>query len=68
VRGQGMPSLNRGRRGDLQVVVNVLIPRRLSDQQRDLLEQLSATLTPENLRTEDSIFAKLRRALGSQAA
>jgi molecular chaperone DnaJ len=68
VRGQGMPSLNRGRRGDLQVVVNVLIPRRLSDQQRDLLEQLSATLTPENLRSEDSIFAKLRRALGSQAA
>jgi molecular chaperone DnaJ len=68
VRGQGMPSLNRGRRGDLQVVVNVVIPRRLSDQQRDLLEQLSATLTPENLRSEDSIFAKLRRALGSQAA
>ena len=31
----------RGRRGDLQVVVNVVIPRRLSDEQRELLEQLN---------------------------
>jgi molecular chaperone DnaJ len=68
VRGQGMPALNRGRRGDLRVVVNVVIPRRLSDSQRELLEQLNASLTVENLRSDDSIFAKLRRALGSQVA
>jgi molecular chaperone DnaJ len=68
VRGEGMPALSRGRRGDLKVVVNVLIPRRLSDQQRDLLEQLNASLTVENLRSDDSIFAKLRRVLGSQVA
>jgi molecular chaperone DnaJ len=68
VRGEGMPSLGRSRRGNLRVVVNVLIPRRLSDEQRSLLEQLSETLTDENLRSEESMFAKLRRALGSQAA
>ncbi len=68
VRGEGMPSLGRSRRGNLRVVVNVLIPRRLSDEQRSLLEQLSGTLTDENLRSEESMFAKLRRALGSQAA
>ena len=68
LRGQGMPSLRRGRRGDLRVVVNVVIPRRLSDEQRELLEQLNETLTHENLRSEESIFAKLRRALGSHAA
>jgi molecular chaperone DnaJ len=68
VRGEGMPSLGRSRRGDLRVVVNVLIPRRLNDEQRSLLEQLSGTLTDENLRSEESMFAKLRRALGSQAA
>jgi molecular chaperone DnaJ len=68
VRGEGMPSLGRSRRGNLRVVVNVLIPRRLSDEQRRLLEQLSGTLTEENLRSEESMFAKLRRALGSQAA
>jgi molecular chaperone DnaJ len=68
VRAQGMPSLRRGRRGDLRVVVNVVIPRRLSDEQRELLEQLNTTLTPENLRSEESMFAKLRRALGSHTA
>ncbi len=68
VRGQGMPSLGRGRRGDLRVVVNVVIPRRLNDEQRELLERLNATLTSENMRSEESMFAKLRRALGSQAA
>ncbi len=68
LRGEGMPSLGRGRRGNLRVVVNVVIPRRLSDEQRELLEQLKATLTDENLRSDESIFAKLRRALGSQAA
>jgi molecular chaperone DnaJ len=68
LRGQGMPALRRGRRGDLRVLVNVLIPRRLSPEQRELLAQFSDTITEENLRSEDSMFAKLRRALRSQAA
>jgi molecular chaperone DnaJ len=68
VRGEGMPSLGRGRRGNLRVVVNVVIPRRLSDHQRELLEELNGTLSEENLRSDESMFAKLRRALGSQAA
>ncbi len=68
VRGQGMPSLRGGRRGELRVVVNVLIPRRLSDHQRELLAQLSETLTEENLRTEESMLSKLRRVLRHPAA
>ncbi len=68
VRGQGMPSLRGGRRGNLRVVVNVLIPRRLSETQRELLGQLSETLTEENLRSEESMLGKLRRVLRHQAA
>ena len=68
LKGEGMPALGRSRRGNLRVVVNVVIPRRLSDEQRELLQQLNGTLTDENLRSEESMFAKLRRALGSQAA
>jgi len=41
----------------------VQIPRRLSDEQRALLEQFSATITEENLRGEESMFARLRRTL-----
>jgi molecular chaperone DnaJ len=68
LRGQGMPALRRGRRGDLRVVVNVLVPRRLTAEQRELLERLNDSLSEDNLRTQESVFAKLRRALGSQAA
>jgi molecular chaperone DnaJ len=63
LRGQGMPRLQRHGRGDLRVVVNVQIPRRLSDEQRSLLEQLNATITEENLRAEESMFSRLRRSL-----
>src|SRR6478609_8200752 len=68
VRGQGMPSLRGGRRGDLRVVVNIVIPRRLSDVQREMLGQLNDTLTEDNLRSEESVLAKLRRVLRHQAA
>jgi molecular chaperone DnaJ len=68
LRGEGMPALQRNRRGDLRVVVNVVIPRRLTEQQRDLLEQLHGTLTEENLRSDESMFAKLRRTLRGQTA
>jgi molecular chaperone DnaJ len=65
LRGKGMPSLGRGRRGDQRVVVNVMIPRKLNAEQRDLLERFSATLGDENLREDgdESLFARVRRAL-----
>jgi molecular chaperone DnaJ len=68
VRGQGMPSLRGGRRGDLRVIVNVVVPRHLSDEQRALTEQLEQTLTDANLRSDGSLFSKLKRALRHQAA
>ena len=68
LRGEGMPALHRGRRGNLRVVVNVVVPRRLNEEQRELLERLNGTLTAENLRTDESMFAKLRRTLRGQAA
>jgi len=63
LRGRGMPPLGRGRTGDLRVVVNVTIPRRLTSEQRDLLEKLAGTLTDENLKSDEGMFAKIKRAL-----
>jgi molecular chaperone DnaJ len=64
VSGRGFPPVSgRGRTGDLRVVVNVVIPRRLNRKQRDLLEQLSTSLTEENLREPEGMLAKLKRAL-----
>jgi molecular chaperone DnaJ len=66
VREQGMPSLRGGRRGNLCVVVNIVIPRHLDENQRELLGQLNDTLTDRNLSSEESVFAKLRRVLRHQ--
>ena len=66
VRGAGLPPLRgRGRRtGDLRVVVNVVIPRHLSREQRELYKRLSGTMTEHNLSTEEGVFGKLKRAFG----
>jgi molecular chaperone DnaJ len=63
LRGKGMARLQRHGHGDLRVVVNVQIPRRLSEQQRKMLERFNATITPDNLRSDESLFSRLRRAL-----
>jgi len=63
LRGRGMPPLGRGRTGDLRVVVNVAIPRRLTSEQRDLLEKLADSLTEDNLKSDEGMFAKIKRAL-----
>jgi molecular chaperone DnaJ len=64
LRGRGMPSLRGRHEGDLRVIVNVITPRNLSPDQRELLETFSATLTDENLHlhSDEGVFAKLRRA------
>jgi molecular chaperone DnaJ len=55
----------RGRRhGDLRVVVNVVIPRHLKREQRELISRLAESLTDENLRTDEGVFSKLKRAFG----
>jgi molecular chaperone DnaJ len=65
VRGKGMPSLRGRRRGDLQVVVDVIVPRHLSRDQRELMKQLADSLSEHNIRTDDGVFSKLRRAFGA---
>src|SRR5215211_4311827 len=63
LRGRGMPPLSRGRTGDLRVVVNVEIPRRLTREQRDLLERFADTITEDNSRADEGMLAKLKRVL-----
>ncbi|TML25670.1 MAG: molecular chaperone DnaJ [Actinobacteria bacterium] len=64
LRGRGLPPLRGVRRGDLRVVVDVVIPQRLSPEQRRLVKELADSLTEENLQSADEgVFAKLRRVL-----
>ena len=63
LRSRGLPPLGRGRTGDLHVHVNVVIPRKLSREQRDLLERLADSMNDRNLDTGEGMLSKLKRAL-----
>jgi molecular chaperone DnaJ len=65
VRGEGMPRLRRPeRRGDLRLVVNVVVPRRLDREQRELMRRLADSMTAENVDSHESLLGKLKRLLG----
>jgi len=65
VRGKGVPYLHHSGRGDLQVRLSVVIPKDLTDKQRDLLRQLAATFgggaTPKE---NKGFFDKVKDAFG----
>ena len=44
VRGRGVPAAGRQVAGDLLVTVNVVVPKKLNKEQRQLVEKLAATL------------------------
>ncbi len=44
LRGEGLPQLGGGRRGDQHVVFQVVVPRKLSRKQRDAAQQLDELL------------------------
>jgi molecular chaperone DnaJ len=62
VSGAGMPSVNGRRQGDLHVHVRVVVPAKLSSEQRQLVEELARLgggLEPEDQR---GLFERLKRA------
>lgn len=44
IPGAGVPRLKGGGRGDLHVVVNVVVPKKLTKRQRELLEELAQSM------------------------
>jgi molecular chaperone DnaJ len=62
LRGKGMPVLQGFGRGDHRLLVNVAVPRNLSDEQRRLLEDFARAEHEENYKAEEGFFEKLRAA------
>lgn len=61
--GKGMPVLQGFGRGDHRVLVNVLVPRALSDEQRRLLGEFERSAQPRNYEADDEgFFEKLKSA------
>jgi molecular chaperone DnaJ len=50
------------RRGDQRVLVNVTVPRRLSEEQRGLLEEFERRSDEHTYEADPSFFEKLKSA------
>lgn len=64
MRGRGVPHLRSNSRGDQLVIVNVTIPKRLDEDERDLFEKLAEKMDSEVLPQERGFFEKLKNVLG----
>jgi molecular chaperone DnaJ len=60
LRGKGLPSLNGRGPGDLYVTVHVVVPTRLSREQRRLMETLGSSINVENKPTERRVTEKTK--------
>ena len=43
IKGKGIADVNSGRKGDIYVVLNVVVPKKLSREQKKLFEKLADT-------------------------
>ncbi len=62
LRGRGMPVLQGFGRGDQRVLVNVAVPRQLTDDQRDLLERFEQSAGDDTYKADEGFFDKLKSA------
>jgi molecular chaperone DnaJ len=62
LRGKGMPVLQGFGRGDHRVLVNVSVPRQLTDEQRKLLEEFERMSDEHTYRHDEGFFEKLKSA------
>jgi molecular chaperone DnaJ len=62
LRGRGMPVLQGFGRGDQRVLVNVVVPRHLSEEQRRLLEDFDTHADDRTYKPDEGFFEKLKSA------
>ena len=63
IDGAGLPDLRSGRRGDLVVIVRLSVPKKLTDDQRELLEEYAKTEDIPIHEAEISFWDKLKGAV-----
>jgi molecular chaperone DnaJ len=66
LKGKGLPDPHGGGRGDLYVNIHVVVPTKLTREQRKLFEQLGATLAVENrpAQRDSTLFDKVKDIFG----
>ena len=63
IEGAGLPNLRSGRRGDLVVIVRLAVPKKLTEEQRELLGEYAKTEDIPVHEGETSFWEKLKGAV-----
>jgi len=64
IRGRGIPEIGGRSRGDLYVTVDVVVPKKLSKEQREMLTKFAATIDAENKPIQKKILEKVKEIFG----
>jgi len=67
IAGHGLPNLRGGKRGDLVVIAQLVVPRRLNEQQRTLLKQYAQTEQLDVKAQNPSFWDKIKGAVTGAA-
>ena len=62
IRGEGVPHLRGGGKGDLYVTASVEIPKKLSEKQKNLLREFEASASGNQYEKKKSFFDRLKDA------
>lgn len=69
LKGQGLPNLRSGTRGDLGVFIKVEVPKKLTDEQKRILRELAGTENVQSLEPESkSMWDRIRKFIGGDGA
>ncbi len=61
VRGEGLPSVRSGKKGDLVFEVGVEIPKNLTEKQKDILRSFAEECGQKNFQKKQSFFKKSKK-------
>ena len=65
IKGQGIPSIKTGAKGDLVLKVHVEVPKKLNDKQKELLRQLEQSLSGKEYENRKTFADKLKELFNS---
>jgi molecular chaperone DnaJ len=63
LKGRGMPSLRGRGRGDLRIIIDIIIPRHLTPEQKEMLQEFEDTTSEKNYAGDSgSLFSRIKAA------
>lgn len=62
IKGQGIQNVRGSGKGDLYVEINVEVPKKLSDKQKELLKQFEGTVTGREYEQKKTFFDRMKDA------